>query len=1059
MDKDEFTRGKDDNSDKSQSLDDIDQAFLEYDSDEDVPMGSPNKQPAHNQELEDNKNNQEIDESYRKELEDDFDDVAESERPKEMRCAYCGIVNPSLLVKCNEKDCQRWFCNGRTDDFSASHIVFHQTKSKHKEIYVGEQSQVGEMVMECYNCNCKNIFLLGFLESKEGDSGFILCREPCLTTCKIEEEKFDKSKWTPLINDKKLMDWIVPLPKDNDLRLCHRVNIRNMSKMEDKWEKDKMQISEEKPKFLGNFLKAVKLCYNDGQDYLDTFEPLISAEEEYDRKLKEAQIKQNIKTSFYRENKRYVARFVYPREDNEIKLVPGDELKILDPRTNKSYRGFIIKMEIDDEVHLELDKTDSNNSLTDGPFTVEFVWKGTSFRRMLDGIYSLVNDESSVSSYIYYKLLGHNIEEKKFNYNIPKDLQVKGLPELNYFQTLGIKKALVSPLFLIQGPPGTGKTVTSAAIVYHLALLKVGKVLVCAPSNIAADQLSEKIAKTGVKVVRLCAKSRESISTRVEHLSLHNQIKQLNNKDSRRLRDLIDKKEVSELKKDDHEIYKKLKHKAENEVLNTTEVVVTTCIASFDKRLNNQRFPIVLVDEATQACESECLLPLLRGAKHVILVGDHCQLGPVVLCKNAAKAGLKISLFERLVKLKIKPHMLQVQYRMHPKLSEFPSNTFYNGNLQNGVSAEERIHYSVNFTWPNPSKPMFFYHIAGQEEFSASGTSYLNRREAEFIEKAVTALLKSTVKPDQIGIITPYEGQRCYIVSHMLKNGSVNTNLYKEIEVASVDSFQGREKDYIILSCVRSNDHNGIGFLNDPRRLNVALTRARYGLILVGNAAALAKHQLWNNLLNHFKANSLLVEGSLNGYREPIIHLRGSQRYIPERQCFEPQLNSMQDAMALENNSEGSSSLADFSNDATKSRFSEFGFINDQESLQHHSKVRDLMKNRSLKPSNDYVKNKYDLILAQYNSMALMNNMSIMPNLGLPLQALPNSIPMQMGFPLNVNFNNLELVSNGSVTIDNRPIVAMVDGEFNPPVKSYRPNHSYAKMMTNEKKFVMDVEF
>ena len=100
-----------------------------------------------------------------------------------------------------------------------------------------------------------------------------------------------------------------------------------------------------------------------------------------------------------------------------------------------------------------------------------------------------------------------------------------------------------------------------------------------------------------------------------------------------------------------------------------------------DKRLNNIRFPIVLVDEATQACESECLLPLLRGAKHVILVGDHCQLGPVVLCKNAAKAGLKISLFERLVRLKIKPHMLQVQYRMHPDICTFPSRQFYKSKL------------------------------------------------------------------------------------------------------------------------------------------------------------------------------------------------------------------------------------------------------------------------------------------------------------------------------------------------------------------------------------------
>jgi len=1047
MERDEFTRKDDEKSEKSDSIGDFDEAFLEYgsDSSEENKMTEGNKKDEINpRDLEDNVNNQEIDDSYRGELEEEYQD--EEVNQKEIRCAYCGITNPSILVKCNEKGCQRWFCNGRIDDYSASHIVFHLTKSKHKEVFVSEKSQVGEMVLECYNCNCKNIFLLGFLESKEGDSGFILCREPCLTTCKIEEEKFEKSKWVPLINDKKLMDWIVPLPNENELKLCHRVNIRNMSKMEDKWEKEKLQENEEKPKFLGNFLKSVKLCYNDGQDYLDIFEPLVSAEEEFDRKLKESQKKHNIKVSFYKSNRRLVAKFIYPREDNEIKLVPGDELKVIDPKNEKAFRGFIIKMEMDDEVHLELDKTDK--VLTDGIYTVEFVWKGTSFKRMLDGIYTFVNDESSVSSYIYYKILGHNIEESKCNYNIPKDLSVKGLPELNYFQTLGIKKALSSRLFLIQGPPGTGKTVTSAGIVYHMSKLNVGKVLVCAPSNIAADQLSEKIAKTGVKVIRLCAKSRESISTRVEHLSLHNQIKQLPQKEYKRLIELIKlKEEIFELKKDDHEYYKKLKKKAENEVLQHAEVVVTTCIASFDKRLSNQRFPIVLVDEATQACESECLLPLLKGAKHVILVGDHCQLGPVVLCKNAAKAGLKISLFERLIKLKIKPHMLQVQYRMHPKLSEFPSNTFYNGNLQNGVSAEERIHYSVNFTWPNPHKPMFFYHIAGQEEFSASGTSYLNRREAEFIEKAVTALLKSTVKPDQIGIITPYEGQRCYIVSHMLKNGSVNTKLYKEIEVASVDSFQGREKDYIILSCVRSNDNNGIGFLNDPRRLNVALTRARYGLIIVGNAHALSKHQLWDNLLHHFKGNSLLVEGSLNGFRELMINLRNPQRYIPERLCFESQLNNTVDSLSIDisyTNDNKSINNEELMNDATVSRFSDFGYINDKEAVQHYRKVKDLIKSRPLKFSNEVTRNKYDMVIANYNNMH--NNLT-------PINSNTNILPPQNMMNLNMNVNSM----NNLMINYNR---SMFENYTNvQQQRSCNSNQNYFRIMNNERKFVIEAEF
>lgn len=122
---------------------------------------------------------------------------------------------------------------------------------------------------------------------------------------------------------------------------------------------------------------------------------------------------------------------------------------------------------------------------------------------------------------------------------------------------------------------------------------------------------------------------------------------------------------------------------------------------------------------------------------------------------------------------------------------------------------------------------MFFYCSLGQEEISSSGTSYLNRTEASMVEKIATKFLKAGIKPEQIGIITPYEGQRAYLVQYMQYSGSLHQKFYQEIEVASVDAFQGREKDIIILSCVRANEHQGIGFLNDPRRLNVALTRAK----------------------------------------------------------------------------------------------------------------------------------------------------------------------------------------------------------------------------------------
>jgi len=243
------------------------------------------------------------------------------------------------------------------------------------------------------------------------------------------------------------------------------------------------------------------------------------------------------------------------------------------------------------------------------------------------------------------------------------------------------------------------------------------------------------------------------------------------------------------------------------------------------------------------------MVPVVLGARQLILVGDHCQLGPVVMSKKAAKAGLSQSLFERLVVLGIRPIRLQVQYRMHPALSAFSSNIFYEGllnidssigfyiqskfiylslgSLQNGVTASERTIKNLDFPWIQFDKPMLFHCSLGQEEISSSGTSYLNRTEANMVEKTATRLLKSGIKPEQIGIITPYEGQRAFIVQHMQYSGSLNEKLYQEIEVASVDAFQGREKDFIILSCVRANENQGIGFLNDPRRLNVALTRAK----------------------------------------------------------------------------------------------------------------------------------------------------------------------------------------------------------------------------------------
>ncbi|CAE7647356.1 UPF1, partial [Symbiodinium microadriaticum] len=147
-------------------------------------------------------------------------------------------------------------------------------------------------------------------------------------------------------------------------------------------------------------------------------------------------------------------------------------------------------------------------------------------------------------------------------------------------------------------------------------------------------------------------------------------------------------------------------------------------------------------------------------------------------------------------------------------------------------------------------------------------------------------MLKNGIVPEQIGVVTPYEGQRSYVVTHMERSGPLRTELYSDIEVASVDSFQGREKDFIILSCVRSNEQQGIGFLRDPRRLNVALTRARYGVIIIGNARLLAKNALWNSLLLHFQERDCLVQGPLNNLQPSMISLPKPRTALKDKRLY-----------------------------------------------------------------------------------------------------------------------------------------------------------------------------
>ncbi|CAM8880901.1 unnamed protein product [Rhodiola kirilowii] len=810
----------------------------------------------------------------------------------EHACKYCGVQNPACVVRCNVPSCRKWFCNSRGNT-SGSHIVNHLVRSKHKEVCLHKDSPLGETILECYNCGCRNVFLLGFISAKTESVVVLLCREPCLNTNALKDMNWDLSQWCPLIDDRCFLQWLVKIPSEQEQLRARQISAQQINKVEELWKTNPDATFEdlEKPG-VDDEPQPVAPKYEDAYQYQNVFAPLIKLEADYDKMMKESQSKDNLTIRWdIGLNKKRVAYFVFPKEDNELRLVPGDELRLrysgdaLHPSWHSV--GHVIKLTAQEEVALELRASQGVPVDVNHGFSVDFVWKSTSFDRMQGAMKTFAVDETSVSGYIYHHLLGHEVEVQMVRNTLPRRFGAPGLPELNASQVSAVKSVLQKPISLIQGPPGTGKTVTSAAIVYHMAKQGQGQVLVCAPSNVAVDQLAEKISATGLKVVRLCAKSREAVSSPVEHLTLHYQVRHLDTSDKSELHKLQQlKDEQGELSSSDEKKYKALKRATEREIAQSADVICCTCVGAGDPRLSNFRFRQVLIDESTQATEPECLIPLVLGVKQVVLVGDHCQLGPVIMCKKAARAGLAQSLFERLVLLGVKPIRLQVQYRMHPCLSEFPSNSFYEGTLQNGVTINERLSPGIDFPWPVPSRPMFFYVQMGQEEISSSGTSYLNRTEAANVEKIVTTFLKSGVVPSQIGVITPYEGQRAYIVNHMSRNGSLRQQLYKEIEVASVDSFQGREKDYIILSCVRSNEHQGIGFLNDPRRLNVALTRARYGIVILGNPKVLSKQPLWNGLLTHYKENECLVEGPLNNLKQSMVQFQKPKKIYNERRLY-----------------------------------------------------------------------------------------------------------------------------------------------------------------------------
>ena len=295
---------------------------------------------------------------------------------------------------------------------------------------------------------------------------------------------------------------------------------------------------------------------------------------------------------------------------------------------------------------------------------------------------------------------------------------------------------------------------------------------------------------------------------------------------------------------------KRIEGEIRDDILDRAQVLCCTCIGSGHEILDGRKFPRVLIDEATQATEPATLVPLVRGARQVVLIGDHRQLPPTVISRRAEKGGLDRSLFERLIDMGISPSILTTQYRMHPAISEFPNTQFYDGVLEDGVEASDR-ETPGGILWPDWDVPLLFLPVDGDEVLSPDGASKENPVEASWVVKILMDLVDSGgFATSQVGIVTPYAGQVRSI-------RDILPEQFQSVEVRTIDGYQGREKDVIIFSCVRSNIDGNVGFLSDRRRLNVALTRSRRGLIVIGNPDTLSHDEDWNDWLEHIRSRNL----------------------------------------------------------------------------------------------------------------------------------------------------------------------------------------------------------